>query len=171
MNKRRTVMTLKIPGEIETVFRQFRTCEFSTLSKDGTPITWPVTPLYEPEKNRFVITTSIGLPQKAFHIRHNSKVSLFFSDPTGSGLENPPFVLVQGDAEAPDQIVTWSEELEKFCRHIFKRQPAGKANSSNGLMRYLLDWYYMRLFLYVTPKRILKWSNEDFKEKPYLLEV
>jgi general stress protein 26 len=164
-------MPLKIPEEIETVFRQFRTCEMSTLSKDGTPITWPVTPFYEPEKNRFVITTSIGLPQKAFHIRHNPKVSLFFSNPVGSGLKNPPSILVQGDAEAPDQIVTWSEELEKYWRYIFKRQPAGKANSSNQLMRFLLDWYYMRLFVYVTPKRILKWANGDFKEKPYVLEV
>ena len=97
---------IHLPSEVEAVFRGFRTCELATVSKDGTPIAWPNVALYQPEQSRFLITTSIGLPQKAFNIRRNPRVAMLFSNPTGSGLATPPAVLVQGDAVAPDQIVT-----------------------------------------------------------------
>lgn len=112
-----------LPKEIDAVFREFRTCETSTLAKDGTPITWPTSPLYQPEKGHFLIATSIGLPQKAFNIRRNPRVSLLFSDSTGSGLVDPPAVLVQGDAEAPEEIVTLDKRSESLARVMFSRQP------------------------------------------------
>lgn len=160
-----------LPKEIDAVFREFRTCEFSTLVKDGTPITWPTTPLYQPEKGHFLIATSIGLPQKAFNIRRNPRVSLLFSDSTGSGLVNPPAVLVQGDAEAPEEIVTLDKRSESLARVVFSRQPAGEMYSSNALLRYLFDWYYMRLLIYVTPQRILWWDRGDFAHTPHTMEV
>lgn len=163
--------TLDIPPELETVFQEFRTGEFSTLAKDGTPITWPITSFYQPEKGHFLITTSIGLPQKAFNIRRNPRVSLLFSDPTASGLVDPPAVLVQGDAEVSDEINTWTEELNEFARVMFQRQPAGELYSSNPLLLYLFDWYYMRLFIYVTPRRILWWDHGDFSRVPHEMEV
>jgi Pyridoxamine 5'-phosphate oxidase len=91
-----------VPLEVEAVFHEFRTCELSTVAKNGTPLTWPTTALYEPEHDRFLITTSIGLPQKAFNIRRNPRVALLFSNPTGSGLSHPPAVLVQGDARVSE---------------------------------------------------------------------
>ena len=60
--------------------------------------------LLVPDEKRFTITTSIVLAQKAFNVRRNPRVSLLFSDPTVSGLDNPPAVLVQGDAEPTDEI-------------------------------------------------------------------
>ena len=85
-------MNLPIPEEVEAVFREFRTCEFSTLAADGTPITWPMLPFWRAETGQFMTTTSIGLPDKAFNIRRNPRVALLFSDPTGSGLFDPPAV-------------------------------------------------------------------------------
>jgi hypothetical protein len=70
----------RLPCEVEAVFREFRTCEFSTLARDGTPITWPTIPFWEPGRERFRITTSIGLPQKALNARRDRRVSLLFSD-------------------------------------------------------------------------------------------
>src|SRR5215213_9067470 len=95
-----------LPPEVEGVFREFRTCEFSTLARDGAPITWPVITLWQPEEERFVLTTSIGFPRKAFNVRRDGRVSLLFSDPTASGLDEPPAVLVQGEAEVPEEINT-----------------------------------------------------------------
>ena len=46
------------------------------------------------------------MPQKAFNIRRNPKVSMLFSEPTGSGIDVPGAVLVQGDATAYDRIPT-----------------------------------------------------------------
>ena len=97
---------IELPSEVEAVFREFRTCEMSTLARDGSPITWPTLPFWRTEEGRFLITTSIGLPHKAFNVRRNGRVSLLFSDSTASGLKDPPAVLVQGDAEAPDEVST-----------------------------------------------------------------
>ena len=51
-----------------------------------------------------MLTTSIGLPNKAFNARRDGRISLLFSDQTASGLQDPPAVLVQGDAEVPEEI-------------------------------------------------------------------
>jgi len=160
-----------LPPEVHAVFRSFRTCEFSTLAKDETPIAWPTASWLDEERGIFVLTTSIGLPDKAFNIRRDPRVSLFFSDPTGSGLTDPPSVLVQGDAEAPDEVVTSSEELRPLAVTTFARQPKARLYSDHALTRYLFDWYYMRLIIRVTPRRILWWDHGDQHRAPHELEV
>lgn len=166
-------MTYKdLPSEVLATFREFRTCELTTISKGGYPITWPVSARYEPTRGHFTLTTSIGLPQKAFNIRRNPRVSLFFSDPTGSGLSNPSAVLVQADAEAPDRIVTDMEGLEEYWReNIFARQPASMNFSSNPFVRYLADWYYMRIVITAVPTRILWWLAGNMDAEPIVEEV
>ena len=162
---------IDLPPEVEAVFREFRTCEMSTLARDGAPITWPTLPFWRPGERRFLITTSIGLPHKAFNVRRNPRVSLLFSDPTASGLTNPPAVLVQGDAEAPDEVSTSVEGFEDELREAFRRQPPSGVYSSNPLLRYLFDWYYMRLLIHVAPRCILWWPGGDFGRAPLEVEV
>jgi general stress protein 26 len=164
--------TLTLPPEVAAVLREFRVCEFTTFAKDGTPTTWPTSARYEPEAMRFLITTSIGLPQKAFNIRRNPCVALLFSDTTGSGLTSPPAVLVQGEAIVPDKVVSSPKGLEDYWRDtIFRRQPATEALSRNPVMRRLMDWYYMRLLIWVTPRRILWWPERDFTRPAQEVEV
>lgn len=159
-------MSLQLPPEIRAVFDEFRACEFTTLAKDGTPITWPTLPFYDADAGQFVVTTSVAFPQKAFNVRRNPRVSLLFSDPTASGLTEPPAVLVQGDAEAPDVVDTSIRGYEERLRMVFQRQPAGGIYSSNPLMRRYFDWYYMRLQITVTPRRIRWWPRGDFAQAP-----
>ena len=74
-----------------------------------------------------------GLPQKAFNIRRNPKVSMLFSEPTGSGVAEPGAVLIQGDATAEDRIVTdvsSDPDLEALAETMAWRQPAGAFWSS-----------------------------------------
>ena len=156
------VNIIELPHGVELVFREFRMAEMTTLAKDGTPITWPTLPFWRPEEGRFLITTSIELPHKAFNIRRNPRVSLFFSDPTGSGFAYPPAVLVQGDAEAPDEVMVSVEDLEDELEETYRRQPAAGMYSSNPLLRYFFDWYYMRLMIHVRPRRILWWPGYFF---------
>lgn len=154
------------PPGVEAVFRAFRTCEFSTLTRDGVPVAWPLISIWRPEEGRFLLTTSIGLPRKAFNIRRDARVSLLFSDPTASGLERPPAVLVQGDAEVSDRVITSPAGFEDYWERIFRIQPAGKMYGANWLTRRLLDWYYMRLYISVRPRRILWWPEGDFERTP-----
>ncbi len=153
------------------VFRNFRTCEFTTLAKDGTPVSWPIEPYFQADKGRFLLTTTIGLPYKVFNIRRNPHVSLLFSYPIGSSLVDAPAVLVQGTATAPDEIYTNYESIWTEMRTIASRQTMGNQLTSNAIMRYLFDWFAMRLLMYVTPVRIVWWERGDFSCPPMEVEV
>lgn len=166
------MIPMMLPPEVLAVFREFRTCEFSTIGRDSTPIAWPTSARYLPERGQFLLTTSIVFPQKAFNIRRNPRVALLFSNPMASGLVNPPAVLVQGIAAAPDEIITSVAGLEDYWRDtIFRRQPTSRLYSSNALMRYLTDWYYMRIVITVRPRTIRWWPSGDFSQPARILEL
>lgn len=161
----------RTPPDVEAVFHNFRTCELATLARDGAPQTWPTIPFHQHEDGRFLVTTSVGLPQKAYNVRRDARVSLLFSDATASGLTHPPTVLVQGDAVCPEDVTTSLDGFEDALAQAFRWQPASAMYSSNVLTRYLFDWYYMRLSIYVTPRRILYWTGGDISQPPQIIEV
>jgi hypothetical protein len=97
-----------------------------------------------------VVTTSIGLPQKAFNIRRSPQVAMLFSDPTASGLTDPPQILVQGTASCPDDIDTDPTGLSDYWTKLMQRQPSSKLFSS-VVGRRLMDFYYLRLIIGVAP--------------------
>lgn len=153
------MLDLSLPSEVTTVFETFRCCEFTTLNKQGVPVTWPVSAVYFPERGQFLITTSISFPQKVWNIRRNPKVSLLFSDPTGSGLTNPPIVLVQASAKVSDEIVVLNEDMKRFWKELYQRQPSSRSYSSNALSRKLMSWYFIRWCIFITPHSI-HWHQE-----------
>jgi hypothetical protein len=158
------------PHVLEALFA-YRTCELSTLARDGTPITAPVSPVILPEQGKILITTSIGLPSKAFNVRRDGRVALLFSDSTASGLAAPPAVLIQGDAVCPDQVVTATPELDRLWTILAVRQPASNAYGANALTRWFFDWYYMRLLIWVAPRRVRWWERGVMATEPAELEV
>jgi len=154
------------------VIDKYFTCEFTTLARNGSPVTWPVSPRLL-DDGRFLVTTSIGLPQKAFNVRRNPKVSMLFSDPKGSGIAEPGAVLIRGDATTEDRLVTdvsTDKELAALLETLAVRQPAG-ALWSSPLGKRLWWSYYMRLLIYVTPQRAWFWPNRDFSASPEELDL
>lgn len=157
------------PSEI---IREYRTCEFTTVSRDGSPQTWPVVPLLLAD-GRFLIATSVGLPQKALNIRRNPKVSLLFSEPAGSHIAKPGAVLIQGDATAEDRIVTdiaSKPDLAALAETVLRRQPAGSFMASR-LGRRLFPHYHLRILIRVTPQRAYFWPVRDFARAPRRIDV
>jgi hypothetical protein len=144
-----SVMPPSDPQVLDVVDR-YRTCEFATLGRDGVPIAWPTATQYRPD-GTFLVTTSIALPQKAYNVRRDGRVALLFSEPTASGLDGAPQVLVQGTATCPDEIVTDVSGDEGYWRRLHDRQPFNRTYSANPLSRRLFDWYYMRLRITVAP--------------------
>jgi hypothetical protein len=143
-----------LPADLARVVDAYRTCELLTVTSSGIPIAWPTVSMYRPEDGTFLITTSIALPQKAFNIRKDPRVALLFSDPTASGLTDPPQVLVQGTAVCPDEVVTEVAPLADLWVRLRQRQPESKAYTANALTRRLFDWYFMRLVITVTPTAV-----------------
>jgi len=154
------------------IIDRYFTCELTTLSRDGSPSTWPVTPRLLSD-GRLLTTTSIGMPQKAYNIRRNPKVGLLFSEPTGSGVAQPGAVLIQGDATAEDRIVTdvsTDADVAALMETVARRQPAGNIWST-WVGRRVMWPYYVRLLIYVMPRRAFYWPTRDFTQAPQELEL
>ncbi|GAA3962098.1 pyridoxamine 5'-phosphate oxidase family protein [Actinoplanes auranticolor] len=131
----------------------YRTAEFATLTSDGTPIAWP-TAIVRNEDGKILVTTSLAFPQKALNVRRDGRVALLLSDPTASGLADPPQILIRGTATCPEQIHTAPEgDLGRLWVSLFERQPIVRAYLRAGARRFT-DWYFMRLLITVTPTEI-----------------
>lgn len=160
-----------LPADVGAVLGGFLCCELSTVARDGTPVAWPAVPLHLPERGVLLLTTSIGFPVKAANIRREPRVSLLFSDPTGSGLPDPPTVEVQGTATVADDVQTWGGDLTAHWRRVNSLQPAGRAFSGSPPVRWFMDWYFMRLLIYVTPRRVRWWPGGDTTAAPRELDL
>jgi hypothetical protein len=169
-----------LPVEVLAVFNQFFTAEVTTIGKNGYPVSWPVLPVFEPKSFQFVIMTSIGLAQKAINIRRDRRVSLLYSESTGSGLLHPPSVMVQGEADVlSDEPLASLKGLDSGLlavmktqgRRLMRLQPGMRAYLSNPISRHLMDWYFMRLVITVRPRRISWWGSADFSQAPESVEV
>jgi hypothetical protein len=105
----------------------------------------------------------------AVNMRRNPKVGLFFSDPTASGLDTPPAVMVQGRGSYRDDVVS-VEGLEEYWKTLWTRQPISKLYSLPGV-RYFADYYYMRLVMTIVPHRVIWWPRGDYSVEPRELQL
>jgi hypothetical protein len=162
-------MTATLPDEVQRVFDRFITTEYTTIDRRGQPITWPVTPYYEPGAPTIDISTGLGYPKKARDAGANPKVALLFSDPTGSGLERPPQVLVQGTAAVDDRDL--EANRERYTRESAEKLPGFQRNMPPRPFRKLLNWYYTRIYVHVRPERVYVWPEGDPTQEPVLLDA
>jgi hypothetical protein len=157
-------MTATLPHEVQDVFDRFLTTEFTTTDAKGQPITWPLTPYYEPGAPTIDLTTGLGYPKKADDAARHPKVSLLFSDPNGSGIESGIAVLVQGMAEVDETNL--DENRERYFRETAEKLPATVKRHPPKFIRGLLDWYYARIYVKVRPERVLVWADGDLDKPP-----
>ncbi|MFD4599565.1 pyridoxamine 5'-phosphate oxidase family protein [Streptomyces sp. NPDC058464] len=146
------------------VLDAYRTCEFATLGRDGTPLAWPTAVRRRPD-GTLLLSTSLAFAQKALNIRRDGRVALLFSDPTGSGLEKAPQIFVGGRADCPDEIMTGPQGAEDYWRMLFERQPHSRSYVT-APMRLMMDWYYLRLLITVTPDQVVVRSPLPASDAP-----
>jgi Pyridoxamine 5'-phosphate oxidase len=162
-------MTATLPPEVQQVFDRFVTTEFTTVDRGGQPITWPLTPYYRPGDPCIDVTTGLGYPKKAKDTRANSKVALLFSDPTGSGVEDAPQVLVQGTAQVDDRDL--DANRKRYRREIVEKLPSAQSKMPPKLFERMLDWYFMRIYIHVRPERVYVWPGGDAAHEPQLFDA
>ncbi len=162
-------MTASLPDEIKRVFETFITTEYTTVDRRGQPISWPVTPYYERGGPCIDITTGLGYPKKAKDARLNPKVSLLFSDPTGSGMEGAPQVLIQGTAEVDDRDL--DANRERYVRESGAKLPETMKMAPPKAIQGLFAWYYKRIYVHVRPERVYVWAGGDPTTEPQLFDA
>src|SRR5204862_3487369 len=115
------------------------------------------------------VTTGLGYPKKADDAARNPRVSLYFSDGTGAGIEGGIRVLVQGMADVDDRDL--AANRERYWRESWEKLPGTRDMHPPRLLRGLFDWYYSRIFVKVRPERIFVWADGDPAKPPELLDA
>jgi hypothetical protein len=157
-------MTSSLPPEVCETFERFITTEFTTVGARQQPITWPVTPYYRHGGATIDVTTGIGYPKKADDARRHPSVALLFSDPTGSGIEGGPQVLVQGTAEVDEEDL--DANADRYLRESATKLPETAKMHPPKPIRGLIDWYYARIYIKVRPERVFVWPDGDATKEP-----
>ncbi len=151
------------PQELVDVAKNYVTCEFATLTKRNTPVTWPLTPYLGEDGRTVDVSTGLSYPAKAERARRNPKVGVLFSDPVGSGLEKPPVVLVQGLATVRDRDLQAGSD--RYVRLNFEKLP----ETYKGQPAFVLkrqQWYFTRAWILVTPLKVMWWPGGDAEVSP-----
>src|SRR5204863_5395230 len=147
-------------------FDRFYTTEYVTIDGRGQPIAWPVTPYPHEEADGTCIdvTTGLGYPKKARDAQRNPKVALLFSEPHGSGLDEPPMVLVQGLARVDEEDLAGNRE--RYRREGKAKLPKASEKLPPQSLDRFMRWYVDRIYVHVRPQRVLVWRNGDIEATP-----
>lgn len=148
------------PAELNGVFEHAIACEYASLTGAGAPVTVPSTPYLAAQT--IDVSTGLTYPAKAERARRNPKVALLFADPIGSGA-SPPVVLVQGRAAVRDADL--QANTDRYVRRSLEKLPAATKGQPKLLLRRLA-FYYARIWIEVTPLRMLWWPDRTLAEPP-----
>jgi len=148
-----------VPSWIREVFERYLICEFTTVS-NGKTVTFPMLYFYEPSSGTFTVTSSILFSKKIEHLKENSKVSLLFSNPAGSGIGGHS-VLVQGVATYEDSDL--DHGWERFLPYWRKKEPYIDSFLAE---REKFSWFWKRIIVQVEPRKIMAWKNAETQKNP-----
>ena len=162
-------MTASLPGDVQRVFDTFVTTEFTTVDRRGQPICWPLTPYYRPGDPCIDVCTALGYPKKAFDARANPKVALLFSDPTGSGMDDAPQVLVQGIADVDYEDL--EANRERYGQESLEKLPGAKSLLPPPFLQRSMSFYFTRIYIHVRPERVYVWPGGDPTSEPTLYDA
>jgi hypothetical protein len=151
------------PADLAELARRSMVCEYASLTRDGRPITWAVSPYLGADGTTLDVSTGLTYPAKAERARRDPRVALLFSSPTGTGLERPPVILVQGLATVRDADL--QAGLDRYLRETRAKTPSMYKGMPKVAIRSL-DWYLARIWVQVTPLHVLIWPEGRLDAEP-----
>jgi hypothetical protein len=158
-----TATAERYPDTLLPVFEKSMTTEYASLTKSGQPITIPVTPYVSDDGRTLDISTGVTYPTKAERARVNPKVALSYSYHMGLGIADAPTVLVYGLATVKDADL--QANTDRYVRESLRKV----TDAYSALPKFILKqmpWYFARVWVCVTPVRILWWPKSDLNTMP-----
>jgi len=156
------------PDGLLEVFERSLTVEYASLTRTGLPITVPTTPYLGDNFETIDVSTGLTYPTKAERARRDPRVCLLFADPLGSGLDEPPVVLVQGLATVRDSDL--QANTDRYVRLSMQKLPEATKGQPRFVLRRL-GWYYARIWIEVTPLHMRWWPGRNLEEPPRTLNA
>jgi general stress protein 26 len=143
------------------------TCQFTSVTKSGTPVALPVfLNHFDPDTGTLIISSPAAV-KRLENVRQHPEVAMLFSQVGVGKGESPHVLLVQGMAEVDDT------DLEHGWKRYFagwaRRQPS--ARETVPKMRQMWPGYVQRAIIRVQPTRFLGWPEGDMQRTPEAVEV
>lgn len=140
----------------EDIIGSYKLAELVTITRDGSPVCWPMMPGLERE--RIVLSTGYMYPTKARNAQRDPRVAVLFSDPSASGRsDDDPQVLVQGRAEVFDQDI--QRNTERYVDQLKQKTLAFRLILSVPWARRAMAGYLARIWIEVIPERQHVWGR------------
>jgi hypothetical protein len=155
---------LGLPEELVPILVDSWACEYASLKKNGTPITYPLISFPGDDGRTIEVATGLAYPSKAERARNNPKVCLLYSDPNATQIDNPPVILVYGHATIYDSDLQGN--TDRYLKVFLPR-----FNLFNMIPGFALKWmtaYLARIWIAVTPLKVLWWPEGDMENDPKL---
>jgi hypothetical protein len=131
----------EIPRLLSAQFRAASITEFAYLTPRGEPLCWPVTPYWYPERGILGISTGLGYPNKAYYAQRHPRVAALFGS-----------TLLQGDAFVLDDDL--QANTDRYVREMRAKFLSARFGL-NAVSVRLLDFYLPRLWIEITPVRLM----------------
>ena len=143
------------------MFERSVTVEYASLTRTGRPVTVPTTPYVNASGLTIDLSTGLTYPAKAERARRDPRVGLLFADAVGSGIADPPVVLVQGLATVRDSDL--QANTDRYVQLSMEKVPEATKGMPPFLLRRLA-WYYARIWIEVTPLHVRWWPSRNLEE-------
>ncbi|QBD74829.1 pyridoxamine 5'-phosphate oxidase family protein [Ktedonosporobacter rubrisoli] len=155
------------PDIVLPVFTQTLTCSFATLTRQGRPVTNTLIPYMSDDEKTIDVSTGLTSPTKAERARNNPKVALLFADNV-TGQDFAPVVLVYGQATVRDADL--QANTDRYVRLSLAKTHAAFSGVPTFLLP-LFSWYFARIWIQITPLRILWWPARNTERPPQIWEA
>jgi hypothetical protein len=151
------------PAGLAELTRRSMVSEYASLTRDGRPITWPVSPYLAEDGSTVDVSTGLTYPSKAERARRDPRVAVLLSSSVGTGIPDAPVVIVQGLATVRDADL--QSNTDRYVRESMTKTPQNYKGMPKFALR-TLDWYFGRIWIAVTPLRITVWPGGRLDRQP-----
>jgi hypothetical protein len=118
---------------------------------------------YPGEDGRTIdVNTGLAYPTKAERARNNPRVCLLYSEPNGTTVEKPPVVLIYGQASVYDSDL--QANTDRVVQGYLARMRI--LSKIPPFMLRFMTAYLARIWIAVTPLKVLWWSEGDMSKTP-----
>ena len=149
---------LGLPPDIAQMIASAMFCEFGTISAQGVPIDTPLFCFADPTSRSIDVGTGLAYPAKAERARRNPKVGLLFE-----GGPEQPVISIGALATVKDADI--QANAERYIAEVIAYFDSFSAGNPWSVAREAV-WYWARIFMVATPKKILWWRSPRHGRAP-----
>lgn len=137
-------------GRLRELVQRSLIAEFTSI-RDGKPVTYPLTPFYDDETQRVVVSSPPAFAGKVENVRRDPRVALLLHDEDGEYLVTGDGHLREGDTETNAEYVRSliTDEPKTLKRRVYE---ASVSFIETWIGRRVMGWYGLRNVVEIDPR-------------------